>query len=231
MHQARRPTELTGRGDGEPTAPGISTEIQSRVLRVAARLFAQRGFHAVSVRDIATECGVSVSTVLYRGRSKHDLLDQILGRSFSGESSWTSLISNLDPARLSTRESFLCTYDRVVEALVRHAIEYPYTRRLWLRLLLDKPELFETFEAKYAWPLFEYGFVLLRAARDRGIIRAEDDRIQHFIAGLDWTLNGFFCGGILGLDGQRVDARCPQAVARLVDYLKEYCRIWLPDVA
>lgn len=228
MHQARSAKRTADRDASLTSASASNTEIQDRVLRVAARLFAQRGYHAVSVRDIATECGVSVSTVLYRGRSKHDLLDQILGRSFSGESSWTHLIAHLDASKLTTRQSFLATYDHVVEALVRHAIEYPYTRRLWLRLLLDKPELFETFEAKYTWPLFRYGFELLRAAREQGILQADDDRIQHFVAGIDWTLNGFFCGGILGFDGRRLDSRCPQAVTRLVDYLKEYCRVWFP---
>lgn len=214
-------------GTRGPDGPEPST-VQQRVLRVAARLFAQRGFHAVSIRDIAAECNVSVSTVLYAGRTKRQLLEEILAESFRGEVAWPEVLEQLRPEPFADRASFLAAYDQVMELLVRHAAENPNKHRLWLRLLLDQPDLFAAFDAKYTWPLSKYGFDLLRAARDRGIIAADDEQLQQFVASADWTITGFFAGGFFDFRGHRVARTDPESVGQLLRYLKENCRVCFP---
>src|SRR5207302_10232136 len=54
---------------------------QQAISQAALELFYQRGFHAVSVRDIATRAGISVSLLYHYFASKDALLQDLLLRS------------------------------------------------------------------------------------------------------------------------------------------------------
>ena len=53
------------------------------LLAAAARVFAKRGFHETSMRDLARESGVSLSGLYYYVKSKDELLFLIQDRSFA----------------------------------------------------------------------------------------------------------------------------------------------------
>jgi TetR/AcrR family transcriptional regulator len=59
-----------------PRSAGFD-EQREQILAAAARLFAQRGYTATSMNDVATACGVSKATLYHYVRDKHDLLAQI----------------------------------------------------------------------------------------------------------------------------------------------------------
>ncbi len=59
--------------------PGPSS-VATTIARVAARLFAERGFDATSIREIATEAGVTKPTLYYHFGSKQGLGEAILTR-------------------------------------------------------------------------------------------------------------------------------------------------------
>ncbi len=48
------------------------------ILEAAAELFSKRGFHGVSVREIAKKCGIRESSLYNHYTSKNELLDNIL---------------------------------------------------------------------------------------------------------------------------------------------------------
>jgi AcrR family transcriptional regulator len=52
-------------------------EQRDEILAAAARLFAQRGYTATSMNDVAAACSVSKPTLYHYVRDKHDLLAQI----------------------------------------------------------------------------------------------------------------------------------------------------------
>lgn len=54
-------------------------ETRSRVLKVAARLFAERGFNHVSIRDICEEAGTNVASVNYHFGDKLGLYRELIG--------------------------------------------------------------------------------------------------------------------------------------------------------
>ncbi len=56
------------------------TASQERLLDAAAALFAERGFEAVSLRDITTAAGANVAAVNYHFGSKDKLIDAVMGR-------------------------------------------------------------------------------------------------------------------------------------------------------
>ena len=54
-------------------------ETRSRVLKAAARLFAERGFNHVSIRDICKEAGSNVASVNYHFGDKLGLYRELIG--------------------------------------------------------------------------------------------------------------------------------------------------------
>jgi AcrR family transcriptional regulator len=53
---------------------------RDRLLRTAERLFAQKGFRAVSVRELAAAAGVNIALIAYHFRNKEGLLSEVYRR-------------------------------------------------------------------------------------------------------------------------------------------------------
>ena len=58
----------------------MAADTKARILNVAERLFAHRGFSATSLRDITSEAGVNIASVNYHFGSKATLLSAVLER-------------------------------------------------------------------------------------------------------------------------------------------------------
>ena len=58
----------------------MAIDTKERILDVAERLFADRGFPATPLRDITSEAGVNVASVNYHFGSKEALLAAVLER-------------------------------------------------------------------------------------------------------------------------------------------------------
>src|SRR5689334_16343571 len=56
---------------------------KARVLRAATELFAERGFHGTTVRDIALRAGANVASGHYHFGSKRDLYVEVLRATFA----------------------------------------------------------------------------------------------------------------------------------------------------
>ena len=67
----------------DPASPDGGDDRRERILLVAERLFAERGFKNVAVRDIAAEAGVTHPLIYYYWRSKDELLAAVLERTQS----------------------------------------------------------------------------------------------------------------------------------------------------
>ncbi|MBB5684821.1 TetR/AcrR family transcriptional regulator [Sphingobium boeckii] len=74
-------------GAGEPTAPpralaprgaGVTGTRRSEVLAKAASIFAEKGFAATTLREIADALGISRPTVYYYFASKEEILDELV---------------------------------------------------------------------------------------------------------------------------------------------------------
>ncbi|MCW5656540.1 MAG: TetR family transcriptional regulator [Burkholderiaceae bacterium] len=74
---ARSPEPVSRRVPARAAAavPGPNRRLE--ILLAAEKLFAQRGFHAVSIRDIAAEAGVPLALVGYHYGAKHELYHAI----------------------------------------------------------------------------------------------------------------------------------------------------------
>jgi AcrR family transcriptional regulator len=72
---------MAGKDKDVKIAPDASGEetTKERILSVAIDLFAQRGFDAVSLREIAEAAGVRKATLYYYFTSKDEILENIIG--------------------------------------------------------------------------------------------------------------------------------------------------------
>lgn len=93
--------------DASQRARGGDT--RQRILEVAGQLFAERGYAATSVRDIAAELGLANPSLYYHFKSKAEILDELLDQSMRQVQDAVEQAQQLEgEARLR----------RVVEALV-----------------------------------------------------------------------------------------------------------------
>ena len=62
------------------TSPRAAGEVAGHILKVAARLFAERGYDATSVREIVAAAGVTKPTLYYHFGSKQGLAEALIRR-------------------------------------------------------------------------------------------------------------------------------------------------------
>jgi AcrR family transcriptional regulator len=74
---AKRATERIPAG---PAGPDEEAGTRDRILKTAERLFAERGFNGVSVRELAGAANVNIASIGYHFRSKEGLLAQVYRR-------------------------------------------------------------------------------------------------------------------------------------------------------
>ena len=116
----------------QSAAPGDLPSTRERILDVASRRFADRGFAGTSVREIASEAGLRNQASLYHHfRNKRALYEAALAR-------------DIEPILALTAESGADTdlIDRVVEYLAAH----PHLPRLIQRVGLEVLRLLHALE-------------------------------------------------------------------------------------
>lgn len=212
---------------GTKTSNQHSEGSKAEIFGIAAELFATHGFSKVSIRDIARAAGVSVSTVMYHGGSKENLLEHCLDATFSSDKVVAELVEYMDNVKISSSEEFFALYDRFIELSISQITRYPLTCRLWWRLLLDHETLFHSLEERYHRKLFMSCNRLLSDAQAAGLIRDDVDDLTFFLSSLDSIIDGFFVGGHIESDGTRTPASDAQNLQRLVRWLKHYGRLVL----
>lgn len=124
------------------TAPTLRNDRQENILHMAERLFADRGFHAVTLRQIAEAAEVPLALVGYYFGRKHDLFNAV----FAHRRPWhLDRLIELDEARRHAQHP--TGLKRIVEAFVlpllqlrQHPAAAAYARLLARELLLASPE-------------------------------------------------------------------------------------------
>lgn len=114
-----------------------NTDAKQRILETAARLFAEKGYGSVGVREIASEAEVNISMISYYFNGKIGLLKSIISEHF--QEIQKVLIENIDDSL--DRDTKL---RNVVKAMVGLIREHPHRSRIaFIEFPLDVPELLE----------------------------------------------------------------------------------------
>ncbi len=198
-----------------------------RILRAATALFAEHGFHGLTMRSLATAVDLNVATVSYHVGNKQELYRQVFRRLFLQENELvSSLVQNVDDDVVRDPAAFRELLCRLVDALVDMTLEHPEVPRLWVRRWLDEPVLLGEIEREFSLPLYRMVWGLLDRARQAGTIRAGEPDLGLFLISFTWMLYGYFTGRPLSRDAARTDPGDPERLAAFKAFLHDYlCRM------
>jgi AcrR family transcriptional regulator len=153
---------IKGRGRGAAVsrrAPAVR-DTRQRVLTAALEVFAQRGYHAATIEEIAERAGLTKGAVYYWFRDKVDLATDLQA------DLWTTIADEaqryLDPAA-STPDNLKLAFRSYLLSLGDHAEARFFLRDCWAVPALDAPGRLQQ----------EAGVVLVQRLIDDGIARGE----------------------------------------------------------
>lgn len=93
-------------------------ETRDRVLQAAKRLFVDRGFEAATIRDIATEAGMSTGAVFANFTDKNDLFHAVLGADLDAHLALVAdVVNHPGPVEAALLQLFSTGYDIHLEQL------------------------------------------------------------------------------------------------------------------
>jgi AcrR family transcriptional regulator len=159
---------LTGNGNGANGARMAGDERRLQILRIAMRLFSQRGFRGTTTKEIAVAAGVSEAMVFRHFATKKELYSAILDQK-------ASLHDTMDPIQV-VAEAIARKDDRAVfeglalDALDQHDCD-PEFHRLLLHSALEEHELAQMFWEKFVTRVYRIlGSYIRERQRDGAII-------------------------------------------------------------
>ncbi|WP_431934396.1 TetR/AcrR family transcriptional regulator [Micromonospora sp. RP3T] len=210
MTMPRRRPGRPRRDDQRPT--------RDLVLAAATALFAERGFDAVSVRDVAAAAGVDVATVAHHTGTKAQLYDACFARVFSAEREAVEAAGDRARAALAAgpADAVRALHD-LVDVFVDFLEDRPETTALWLRRWLE-PRRHTELDRRYAAPLYAQVEQLLVAASAAGALVEPAPHVT--VRSLVWAVHGHVVALAAGAGSEARERREFRAfVHRLLDGL------------
>jgi AcrR family transcriptional regulator len=152
----------------EKSRDGLQNESRSRIIQEARRLFIDRGYDGISMREIAEASGVSKAGIYYHFKDKEALFLTILGENLAR---MAQLIADCQAQGRSCQQRISC--------FVREVFRWPPGERAVIRLAVtEMPRLGE--KARHEFGLiYREKFIdpltaILRQGVDSGELRAID---------------------------------------------------------
>ncbi len=81
-------------------------DTKAKIMDVALHMFSERGYEAVSIRDICGEVGIKESTLYYHFKNKQDILDSLFIRFEEHVNSLLNVLHSPDAWNDSRRPSY-----------------------------------------------------------------------------------------------------------------------------
>jgi AcrR family transcriptional regulator len=150
----------------------MSEPKNTRILQVAERLFAEKGFDGTSIRDIAAEAGANISMISYYFGSKENLMVEII-RSRISES-----IRLLDEVMADDSLLPVQKIETFVGRFIQNKIEHAcFSRILMAEQILKRNESFVALLSELRMTLANHLGSLLKLAARKGHVRKDVDVI------------------------------------------------------
>jgi AcrR family transcriptional regulator len=197
-------------------------DTKERILEISLQMFAQRGFSAVSIRDICKQVGIKESSVYYHFENKQCIFDEIMDRFISSATSMMHTLeenvsgaNGVKPEGLQAiGEYFFDKYlmddflNKVMRMMQIEQYGNEHVRELYLHWLIEEPVRFQSkvfsvlmeagilpaTDSKYCAVQF-YGPILYYAHKWLFVGELDEDKKAAFLNDAYSHMQQFFMGG------------------------------------
>lgn len=192
-----------------------TTDIRTRILREATRLFAERGYEGTSVQAVADAVDIRKPSLLYHFSSKAALRDAVTGTVLER---WKEVLPRLMLAATSGADRF----DAIVGEVVSFFEDDPDRARLLLREALDRPlEMKRRLKDELA-PWLAMLAQYIEQGVEEGIIHADIDAEAFVIQAIHVIIGSLSIADVMGAALEGTDDR-----ERVIRELKRLLRTGL----
>ncbi|MCX6053462.1 MAG: helix-turn-helix domain containing protein [Chloroflexi bacterium] len=205
----------------------MAKDSNERIIEAATRLFALKGYHGTSMRDIARAVDLTVATVQGHAGSKEMLYQEVFRRQY--EEDYKIIHSALDECSEEQKEALVSSAPLVrqfIKAVWKKLIgrfqDSPELVRLWTYRWLESDELALDIDQKYSIPLYHIEVEMINKAQQKGVITST--RLENLIwmSGFSWLQMGYFTGRNLVRDLGEDDPFGPKSMAAFYAFLDRY---------
>jgi TetR/AcrR family transcriptional regulator len=140
---------------------------KDKLLKVATRLFAQKGYKGVTIREISKAANASIPMVSYYFGGKEALYSAILQQQFS-------CYSDLDEQMKVKTDPLVKIRDYIIWSLTKHR-NNEYFSKLYIREIISPTKHHETFIKPLLAKSFGYLHCLIDDCKNIGIINTDID--------------------------------------------------------
>jgi len=195
-----------------PLAPDVAVERRKQILKAAVETFAEKGFHATRVSDIARRAGVAYGLIYHYFASKDDLLESIF------QDNWSIFLKVLEELHADSSLPAVEKLARVAGLLVDALQVVPATMQVIIQEVsrsarFVQPEKLRAFDAA-----FEAIEAIVAQGQEAGQIDAEiDPRVaaHMFLGALETVCTGVMLGHI-DCSTPPASERVKQTIARVL---------------
>lgn len=205
-------------------ASSASNDSVSRIVEVAARLFADHGYHGVTTRQIAAAAELNIATVHHHVGTKYELYCRVYRNFFEQDEQFVAgveeMFAKVDPR---DREAIGRLLDRLADHFVDYVGENPVRARLNIRHWLARDPEFVQLDVDRLLRVYRKMRDLLHAARDAGTIQPKVE-VGLIVRGLDWMVYSYFVAGAFSWTTWRDDPYKKKNLNAFKGVLRHYLR-------
>lgn len=202
----------------------IDSSTADRILEVATTFFARKGYNGTSIRDIAREADISISTLYYYAKNKNDLYRQVFEEVYNQEVKTISkVLKKVDQNTTREPKALRNLLFELMDALIDRSSSDPDLIRLWAQRWIDKPEESDYIDASYSMPLYQMVEKILVEAEANEIIKPDLNNLSLILHSFTWLHYSFFSHGRLTY-GLQVDDPLD---SDQVEQFREYIRLFV----
>ncbi len=204
------------------SSDGPANASTARILQVATALFAERGFHGVTTRQIASAAGLNIATVHHHVGTKRELYRKVYQAFAEEDEAFVheieGLFARVDPG---DGDAMRCLLEHVADRVVTFAVERPVRARLMLRHWLTPDKDFVAFDADHSLKMFKRVRQLVASARKKGTLQPRLD-IGLLLRSLDWLVYGYVVSGAFDWKTWREDPASAKHLRAFKGLVREY---------
>lgn len=199
-----------------------NTPQRDLILEVATTSFARYGYHGTSIRDLAKQVGISISTLYYYFENKDQLYRCVFERQFQEEQEIIlGFVHQIDESVIRNPLALRDLLFRLMDALIDRSLQNPDIVRLWTRRWLEKPEQTKDIEIAYSAPLYKQVENILAKAQEAGVIKPRFANLAMIAHSFTWLQYGYIGFGQLTYQARFEKPFDPQQAAQFRQFVHQ----------